>query len=58
MDDSILNELQALDRIMYLLEENSFLHLSQSDSQFAQFIDALYMKIDEQQAVLKQSLQA
>jgi hypothetical protein len=57
MNDQITNELSALNRIMYLLEENSFYHLSLSDSAFADFINRLYVSVDKQQQALQNKVQ-
>ena len=46
-------ELHALDRVRYLLEEQSFRHLSLNDDEFASFIEALYTKVDQQMSRLE-----
>jgi hypothetical protein len=52
MKNQLNDKLHALDRVMYLLEENSFLQLSKSDKAFAAFIEELYAKADNQQQAL------
>lgn len=46
-------EMHALDRVMYLLEEQSFQRLGMKDDDFAAFIETLYAKVNLHQARLQ-----
>jgi hypothetical protein len=57
MNKVVVEELQALDRVVDMLGEHSFLYLSDSDSLFAAFLEDIYDKVSEQQAELQCRLQ-
>jgi signal-transduction protein with cAMP-binding, CBS, and nucleotidyltransferase domain len=46
MHKQVTDELHALDRVLYLLEEQSFQRLSMKDDDFASFIETLYAKVN------------
>lgn len=39
-------EQHALERVLYLLEENSFKHLSARDDRFASIVEDVYRSVD------------
>ncbi|HET6924821.1 MAG TPA: hypothetical protein VFH39_03260 [Candidatus Saccharimonadales bacterium] len=42
----------ALDRVLYLLEEQSFQNLAMDDERFASFIEQLYQRVETEQQTL------
>jgi hypothetical protein len=57
MTKAIQAQLHALDRVMYLLEEDSIQVLATDSETFASFVEELYAKVDRQalQLSMKQS---
>jgi hypothetical protein len=56
MKNKLSAEAHVLDRLMYLLEENSVRHLVQQDESFAHYVDKLYAQINAKSVRLRQQV--
>jgi hypothetical protein len=54
MKNPIIAEVNILDRIMYLLEEDSVGHLAQHDTKFGQFVGQIYGAVQNKAEQLQQ----
>jgi len=49
-------QINALDRVMYLLEESSFRQLEKNNDKFADFVEDLYDRLDRQVDLLRRHI--
>jgi hypothetical protein len=48
MTKHLRRQVQALDRVLYLLEEQSFTALGSRDKAFGNFVERLYREVDQE----------